>query len=72
MNGSVVSEFNTSPFPPLGSAQRPSMIRLADGNLFFTSDAYLHKLMRPPPAGWRLPCRTTLVWRKRILTGWTA
>jgi antitoxin component YwqK of YwqJK toxin-antitoxin module len=42
-----------SPFPPLGSAQRPSMIRLADGNLFFTSDAYLHKLMRPPPAGWQ-------------------
>jgi hypothetical protein len=41
-----------SPFPPLGSAQRPSLIRLADGNLFFVSDAYLHKLMRPPPAGW--------------------
>ena len=41
-----------SPFPPLGSAQRPSMIRLADGNLFFVSDAYLIKLNRPPPAGW--------------------
>jgi len=42
-----------SPFPPLGSAQRPSLIRLADGNLFLASDAYLHKLMRPPPAGWQ-------------------
>jgi hypothetical protein len=42
-----------SPFPPLGSAQRPSMIRLADGNLFFTSDAYLNKAKRPPPIGWK-------------------
>ena len=42
-----------SPFPPLGSAQRPSLIRLADGNLFFVSDAYLHKLNRPPPDGWK-------------------
>ena len=41
-----------SPFPPLGSAQRPSLIKLADGNLFFVSDAYLHKLQRPPPDGW--------------------
>ena len=41
-----------SPFPPLGSAQRPSMIRLADGNLFFVSDAYLIKIGRAPPAGW--------------------
>jgi hypothetical protein len=41
-----------SPFPPLGSAQRPSMIRLASGNLFFVSDAFLHKLKRPPPPGW--------------------
>lgn len=41
-----------SPFPPLGSAQRPSMIKLADGNLFFVSDAYLNKLNRPPPSGW--------------------
>ncbi len=42
-----------SPFPPLGTAQRPSLIKLADGNLFFVSDAYLHKLVRPPPAGWK-------------------
>ena len=43
-----------SPFPPLGSAQRPSLIKLADGNLFFTGDAYLHKVNHPPPAGWKL------------------
>jgi len=42
-----------SPFPPLGSAQRPSLIRLADGNLFFVSDAYLHKADKAPPAGWK-------------------
>lgn len=41
-----------SPFPALGSAQRPALIKLADGNLFFVSDAYLHKLQRPPPEGW--------------------
>jgi BNR repeat-like domain len=42
-----------SPFPPLGSGQRPSMIRLEDGNLFFASDAYLNKAKRPPPDGWQ-------------------
>jgi hypothetical protein len=41
-----------SPFPPLGSAQRPSMIHLADGNLFFVSDAWLQKIDRKPPEGW--------------------
>jgi hypothetical protein len=51
--GASWSQSTPSPFPPLGSAQRPSMIRLADGNLFFVSDAYLHKLNRPPPDGWK-------------------
>ena len=51
--GASWSASTASPFPPLGSAQRPSLIRLADGNLFFTSDAYLNKLNRPPPAGWK-------------------
>ena len=50
--GATWNASTASPFPPLGSAQRPSMIRLADGNLFFTSDAYLHKANRPPPKGW--------------------
>ena len=50
--GASWSESVASPFPPLGSAQRPSLIKLADGNLFLVSDAYLHKLMRPPPTNW--------------------
>ena len=51
--GASWSTSTASPFPPLGSGQRPSMIRLADGNLFFTSDAYLLKANRPPPNGWK-------------------
>ena len=51
--GASWSESVASPFPPLGSAQRPSLIKLADGNLFFVSDAYLQKANRPPPAGWK-------------------
>ncbi|HEU6447976.1 MAG TPA: hypothetical protein VFV23_06025 [Verrucomicrobiae bacterium] len=51
--GESWSTSKESPFPPLGSAQRPSMIRLADGNLFFVSDAWLQKADRPPPKGWK-------------------
>jgi hypothetical protein len=51
--GANWSQSIASPFPPLGSAQRPSMIRLADGNLLFVSDAYLQKADRPPPDGWK-------------------
>ncbi len=51
--GASWSASSPSPFPPLGSGQRPSLIKLADGNLFFVSDAYLHKLNRPPPDGWK-------------------
>ena len=51
--GATWSESVASPFPPLGSAQRPSLIRLADGNLFFVSDAWLQKKDQAPPAGWK-------------------
>jgi hypothetical protein len=51
--GASWSASTESPFPPLGSAQRPSLIRLADGNLFFTSDAFLNKANQPPPDGWK-------------------
>jgi len=50
--GASWSQSQPSPFPPLGSGQRPSLIRLADGNLFFVSDAWLQKADRPPPPGW--------------------
>jgi hypothetical protein len=51
--GATWSSNTTSPFPPLGSAQRPSLIKLADGNLFFVSDAWLQKKDQAPPAGWQ-------------------
>ena len=51
--GASWSKSVASPFPPLGSAQRPSLIRLADGNLFFVSDAWLQKKDQAPPAGWK-------------------
>jgi antitoxin component YwqK of YwqJK toxin-antitoxin module len=51
--GATWSDNAPSPFPPLGTAQRPSLIRLASGNLLFASDSYMHKLNQPPPAGWK-------------------
>ena len=42
-----------SPFPPLGSAQRPSMIRLKSGVLLLVGDSYMHKKGIAPPAGWQ-------------------
>jgi hypothetical protein len=51
--GASWSESVASPFPPLGSAQRPSLIRLADGNLLYVGDSYLHKIDRAAPAGWK-------------------
>ncbi|MDI9545402.1 MAG: hypothetical protein ACOX59_03975 [Bacteroidales bacterium] len=45
-------EGTSSPFPPLGTAQRPSMIRLASGCLFYVTDSYMHKKNIAPPAGW--------------------
>src|SRR5262245_35037254 len=51
--GATWSSSIASPFPTLGTAQRPSLIRLASGNLFFATDSYLHKLDRPPPHGWK-------------------
>lgn len=37
-----------TPFPALGSNQRPTIIRLADGNLFFASDFQNHMGGAPP------------------------
>lgn len=51
--GATWSSSAPSPFPPLGTAQRPSLIRLASGNLFFVTDSYLHKADKPAPAGWK-------------------
>jgi hypothetical protein len=50
--GATWSISRPSPFPPLGSGQRPSMIRLASGHLLFVSDSYLHSKEQPPPPEW--------------------
>lgn len=42
-----------SPFPPLGTAQRPCMIRLKSGNLLLVTDSYMHKKKIAPPQGWK-------------------
>jgi len=42
-----------SPFPALGGNQRPSLIRLANGHLFYASDSYIKKSGKFPPA-WKL------------------
>ena len=51
--GATWSHSKLSPFPPLGSGQRPSMIRLNSGNLLFVSDSYLHSKEQSPPPGWK-------------------
>lgn len=50
--GATWSKSEASAFPALGNVQRPSLIRLADHNLFFVSDAYMHKRKVAPPADW--------------------
>lgn len=51
--GATWNTNTASPFPPLGTAQRPSMIRLASGDLLYVGESYLHKIGRAAPAGWK-------------------
>jgi hypothetical protein len=51
--GATWSSNSPSPFPPLGTAQRPALIRLASGNLLYVADSYLHKADKAPPADWK-------------------
>ena len=51
--GATWSSNVASPFPPLGTAQRPSLIKLASGNLLYVGESYLHKIGRAAPAGWK-------------------
>ena len=39
--------------PPLGTAQRPNMIRLQSGDLLLVTDSYMHKKKIAPPSGWK-------------------
>jgi hypothetical protein len=42
-----------SAFPPLGTAQRPALIRLASGSLLYVGESYLHKIDRAAPKDWK-------------------
>lgn len=50
--GATWEEKTAAPFPILGSAQRPSLIRLQSGALLIVSDGYLIKKKIAPPAEW--------------------
>ena len=52
--GATWTESVASPFPQLGSAQRPCMIRLASGNLLLVTDSYLLKYNIPAPESWEM------------------
>ena len=50
-DGGKTWEKSKTPFQPLGSGQRPSVIRLADGRLFFVADLFDKKKLGPQGAG---------------------
>ncbi|MBP5699864.1 MAG: hypothetical protein J6W71_03340, partial [Methanobrevibacter sp.] len=52
--GVTWEEPTASPFPQLGTAQRPSLIRLASGALLLVGESYCHKHKIPPPSDWKL------------------
>jgi len=51
--GATWNESKPAPFPALGNNQRPSLIRLANGNLCFVTDTYTRKIGKSPE-GWKL------------------
>ena len=51
--GKTWSQSERSPFPALGGNQRPCLIRLANGHLWFVTDSY-HRNTKKSPEGWRL------------------
>lgn len=51
--GATWEPATASPFPPLGTAQRPCMIRLQSGALCIVGDSYQHKKKIAPPKGWQ-------------------
>jgi formylglycine-generating enzyme required for sulfatase activity len=50
-DGGKTYEKSKTPFRPLGSGQRPSIIRLASGRLFFVADLFDKKKLGPKGAG---------------------
>ena len=68
--GATWSKSKPSPFPPLGSRQRPSMIRLASGSLLFVSDSYLIGRKKDPPEGWKYGNNCIVALSKDNGTSW--
>jgi formylglycine-generating enzyme required for sulfatase activity len=50
-DGGKTYEKSKTPFRPLGSGQRPSILRLASGRLFFVADRFDKKKLGPEGAG---------------------
>lgn len=50
-DGGKTYQKSKTPFQPLGSGQRPSVIRLASGRLFFVADLFDKKKLGPKGAG---------------------
>jgi formylglycine-generating enzyme required for sulfatase activity len=50
-DGGKTYSVSKTPFQPLGSGQRPSVIRLASGRLFFVADLFDKKKLGPKGAG---------------------
>ena len=73
-DGGTTWQITRSPFPALGGNQRPTLIRLASGRLFFAADSQDLKGRRPAD----FPERSSFValsdddgktWRRRVLPG---
>jgi hypothetical protein len=70
-DGGHTWEKSATPFKPLGSGQRPSVIRLQSGRLFFVADLFDKKKLGPTGAGAfvALSDDDGVTWQKRQLPG---
>ncbi len=70
-DGGRTYEKSKTPFQPLGSGQRPSVLRLASGQLFFVADLFDKKKLGPAGAGAfvALSDDEGVTWSKRQLPG---
>ncbi len=72
-DGGKTYQKSKTPFQPLGSGQRPSVIRLASGRLFFVADLFDKKKLGPKGAGAfvALSDDDGETWKTRQLPGFT-
>ncbi len=69
--GATWSESEPSPFPQLGSVQRPCVIRLQSGTLVYVSDGYMHKKKIAPPKEWKHGYEAFVAYSKDNGETWT-